>query len=408
MKCAKCGYLGFETGDRCRNCGFDFSLLADAPTTRTTTPAAGPGRSEVSAGAAQSPLATPDAPEWLAALDRTVGSTGQTPAARPLDVHGFLDRSLPDADGPDAVALDPPRPVPPTPVDLLPRAAAPAQQAPDAVAADEPDSADGDGPTIAGIGDGLGFDAPPAARNDVLGDLSMKTPAVPMASVARVAVAAAGGGRSPALPLFGPIDDEPPAQLRAEPRPPIAVRRTPEAARVRALAREIMPPPEAPALQFADPDEASAVATVEVPAAIGPQAATPSRRLLAAGVDVAALAALSGAIVALTLRMLDLPVSAWQALPLGPMGGFLVLLVFAYLCTFVAVGGQTIGKMVAGVRVVTTDGCAPGLATAVRRAAASLVSAAIVGLGFVPALLGRRLALHDRLAGTRVVDVPPA
>lgn len=26
MKCSKCGYLGFETGDRCRNCGYDFSL----------------------------------------------------------------------------------------------------------------------------------------------------------------------------------------------------------------------------------------------------------------------------------------------------------------------------------------------------------------------------------------------
>src|SRR5262245_23399760 len=26
MKCPKCGYLGFETSDRCRNCGYDFSL----------------------------------------------------------------------------------------------------------------------------------------------------------------------------------------------------------------------------------------------------------------------------------------------------------------------------------------------------------------------------------------------
>lgn len=28
MKCPKCGYLGFESGDRCRNCGYDFSLPA--------------------------------------------------------------------------------------------------------------------------------------------------------------------------------------------------------------------------------------------------------------------------------------------------------------------------------------------------------------------------------------------
>src|SRR5258708_2401667 len=29
MKCSKCGYLGFETGDRCRNCGYEFWLAAD-------------------------------------------------------------------------------------------------------------------------------------------------------------------------------------------------------------------------------------------------------------------------------------------------------------------------------------------------------------------------------------------
>jgi uncharacterized RDD family membrane protein YckC len=33
MKCPKCGYLGYETTDRCRNCGYDFLLAAaaDAP-----------------------------------------------------------------------------------------------------------------------------------------------------------------------------------------------------------------------------------------------------------------------------------------------------------------------------------------------------------------------------------------
>ena len=33
MKCPKCHYLGFETGDRCKNCGYDFSLLALADET---------------------------------------------------------------------------------------------------------------------------------------------------------------------------------------------------------------------------------------------------------------------------------------------------------------------------------------------------------------------------------------
>jgi len=29
VKCPKCNYLGFETGDRCKNCGYDFSLMSD-------------------------------------------------------------------------------------------------------------------------------------------------------------------------------------------------------------------------------------------------------------------------------------------------------------------------------------------------------------------------------------------
>lgn len=39
MKCPKCGYLGFEPSDRCRHCGYEFSLSA-AP-----EPAVGGGRS---------------------------------------------------------------------------------------------------------------------------------------------------------------------------------------------------------------------------------------------------------------------------------------------------------------------------------------------------------------------------
>jgi uncharacterized RDD family membrane protein YckC len=27
MKCPKCGFLGFDSGDRCKNCGYDFSLI---------------------------------------------------------------------------------------------------------------------------------------------------------------------------------------------------------------------------------------------------------------------------------------------------------------------------------------------------------------------------------------------
>jgi rubredoxin len=30
MKCPKCQYISFDSGDRCRNCGYEFSLAADA------------------------------------------------------------------------------------------------------------------------------------------------------------------------------------------------------------------------------------------------------------------------------------------------------------------------------------------------------------------------------------------
>src|SRR5215831_149141 len=30
-KCPKCQYFSFDSGDRCRNCGYDFSLARQAP-----------------------------------------------------------------------------------------------------------------------------------------------------------------------------------------------------------------------------------------------------------------------------------------------------------------------------------------------------------------------------------------
>ncbi len=96
-------------------------------------------------------------------------------------------------------------------------------------------------------------------------------------------------------------------------------------------------------------------------------------------------------------------------LPLAPLVSFLVLLDGGYLSTFVAAGGQTIGKMAAGTRVIPADPAAPAservsFGQAVVRAAGYLVSALPVGLGFLPAFFGQeRRALHDRLADTRVV-----
>ena len=66
------------------------------------------------------------------------------------------------------------------------------------------------------------------------------------------------------------------------------------------------------------------------------------------------------------------------------------------------VGGQTFGKMAFGVRVVDRGGCP--VTTAVARALGYLVSVLPLGLGVVSMFLdSERCALHDRLAGTRVL-----
>jgi uncharacterized RDD family membrane protein YckC len=75
---------------------------------------------------------------------------------------------------------------------------------------------------------------------------------------------------------------------------------------------------------------------------------------------------------------------------------------------FVAAGGQTIGKMAAGIRVVPGDPAAPlservTFGHAVLRAAAFFLSLLPLGLGLVPAFFGDRRGVHDRLADTRVV-----
>lgn len=44
MKCPKCGYLGFDQSDRCRNCGYDFGLaIQPAPPEVSIRPPAGAG-----------------------------------------------------------------------------------------------------------------------------------------------------------------------------------------------------------------------------------------------------------------------------------------------------------------------------------------------------------------------------
>ncbi len=136
---------------------------------------------------------------------------------------------------------------------------------------------------------------------------------------------------------------------------------------------------------------------------------SPIRRLVAASLDYALLLGIDAAIVYFTLRIAGLSMLDWRVLPVVPLGLFLGVIALAYVGVFTAIGGQTIGKMAARIRVVsddTTSGAGPfGAAQAVKRTAGLMVSWFTGGLGFLPALVGERRTLHDRLSGTRVVNL---
>jgi uncharacterized RDD family membrane protein YckC len=321
MKCPKCGYLGFERVDRCRNCGYDFALSAPIPEPdliiRRDT--------EVS-----------DAPEDLSLIDAASWTSGRMSDAGP-----DLDRIIGDF---------------------------------------EPE------------------------RGHVEGKPS---PVVAATEMTRLEP-------REELPLFGPPipDDEPLITRPSPPRPPLAVRRaTPESSRLRAE-----PQPRTPTLDFLVESREPAAPPVVLPAdrAIAPpdtwQADAASEdagvgaRLLAVLVDLLILAVIDVVVVYFTMQLCYLTVDDLGLLPKGPLIAFLIVQNGGYLVAFTA-GGQTLGKMMAGIRVVQSD--ADGtldLGRAFLRTLMWFVLALPGGLGFLTALFSRdHRGIHDRFAGTRVV-----
>jgi uncharacterized RDD family membrane protein YckC len=316
MKCPTCGYIGFETSDRCRNCGYDFGLASQAP------PAA----------------------ELSLHADQTEG------ALKELDIRGTAPGAA--------------RPV---------TGARPARTS---VATRQPD-----------------IDKVLQNLDRVLGEPSS----------------------APDLPLF---DDEPHSSAElaplvdagAAPRRPLAVRRaTPDPARLRPKpVRHQSPAPRAlelPLPEAAEPVRASLPyePSTTVEPTVG---APPVRRALAAALDLAILGAIDCVVVYFTLRMCGLSTAQIAVLPPIPLGAFFLLVNGGYLATFTAAGGQTIGKMALGLKVVGHADLPVSAGLAVVRALGCLASVASLGLGFLPALLGEGgRAIEDRLADTRVVRV---
>jgi uncharacterized RDD family membrane protein YckC len=299
MKCPKCQYISFDSNERCRNCGYEFSLAADTASfdlpIQTGDEALGP---LTDFALEHHKVPAPSAPGAATPLADFAATPLPRPITSSFDLPLFKERRR----GEDVPLVTPPAvPRPPVAVRKSIPVSRPANRA-----ADEPV---------------LDLDAAPQAR--------------------------ASGRREMSLEISGPTPD--------------------------------------------DADESVA--------AVG-------TRLLAAVVDAVILGSIGLLVLYLTLKVCGLQFARVAAIPPAPFAAFLLLIAGGYLTLFTAAGGQTIGKMAAGIRVVSTDidRRRVPLGHSVVRAAAYMASALPAGLGFLPALFGGdRRALHDRLADTRVV-----
>lgn len=284
MKCPKCGYLGFEAVDRCRNCGYEFSL---AP----------------------------------------ASATAELPIRQPGDSVEPVD-------------------------DLALGSAAPSAASPLAAFLQEE-----------------GIRAAPRHR------------ATPFE-----------------LPLFGQAapDDAPLITRPSPPRSPLSVRRaTPEAPKLRSSQ------PRAPMLDLSPPLAAGVTAPV---AGQRSELASLGARLTAVLLDLAILAAIDAVVIYFTLQICGLTIRELSVVIKGPLVAFLLFQNAGYLVAF-TLGGQTLGKMAAGIKVVPEDQDSPlGLGPSIVRTLVWALLAAPAGLGFATALFSDdRRGLHDRCAGTRVI-----
>jgi uncharacterized RDD family membrane protein YckC len=295
MRCPKCQYISFDSGERCRNCGYEFSLTSetrplDLPI-QTGDEAIGPLSDfalESRPGAAQADTAK--LPDTVAPTPRPISS---------FDLPLFKERRTSD---------DPPVAAPP----LAPR-------------------------------------TPLSVRRS--------TPTPPRSSN-RMSV------------------DDPVLDLGMADSPP------------RSFSR------------------GSAVPQPVVESDSGADAAPVVPRILAGLIDSIILLTIGSIVLYLTLRMCRLPLSRVALIPPLPFISFLLLIAGGYFTLFTAAGGQTIGKMAAGIRVVSMDQeyGRVTLGHSVLRAAAYAVSALPAGVGFLLAIVGAdKRAIHDRLADTRVV-----
>jgi uncharacterized RDD family membrane protein YckC len=291
MKCPKCGYLGFERVERCRNCGYDFSLASVVTLPELPIRSQADDREDI---------------EDLSLIDAAADATVReaVPELRPVSTVAGL----------------------PFRADELPLISKPSAPR-----------------------------APLAVRR--------ATPEVPRVRTE--------SPRAPLLDLSLALDDSDTLQPTS-----------------------LTPGERARTEEWTEPSDDVEVASV-------------GARIFAAGLDIGLLAVVDVAVIYLTIAICGLALGEAYVLPKAPLAAFLALQNGGYFVAFTA-GGQTIGKMAAGIRVVPARSpyTAVGLESALLRTLVWVVLVAPAGLGLVTALFNRdRCGLHDRAAGTRVIRV---
>ena len=212
------------------------------------------------------------------------------------------------------------------------------------------------------------------------------------------------------LPLFGQpqADDRPLITKPRPPRAPLSVRRaTPEVPRLRSEPR-----PQNFDLTFdADAAAAGGAAQRAHDAPRLEDASHPPRshvelesqaglgaRFVAAAIDVVLLAAVDVLVVYFTMQISGVSLFEVGVIPKAPLLVYLLVQNGGYFVAFTA-GGQTLGKMAMGIKVITDDEHdALDLGRAFVRTLMWGVLAAPVGLGFLTALTRDGRGLHDRVA----------
>ena len=390
MRCPKCHYLSFDPEPRCRNCGYDLEV-ADADLALHAADSA-----EEDSVPDLTLHERPNAAAAAVTLELIhTGSKGRAAVAERSGRHSEKGRFTLVEEPVDEIYEEPARQLEPEPLQM-----------------DSDPELDAEPPPAIA----------PSFASEFARELAQEPERAPEPifraphTTTEMPLFVKGMGESDltASAMDLPSDDIPVVPAT---RPPLAVRRAaPESVRAQTrttterrlgpLDHDLLEDLRRVEREEAVREREPRIDPVGIEYAYSDEPVEPRIRLAAAGIDVAVLGGIAAFVFWATLRLCNVSVSdvGWSALI--PFVIFIAVMDLTYLLMFTAAGGQTVGKMLMHIRVVGEDQAIDepvALGRAAWRAGLSMISVVALGLGWLPALFGRGLTIHDRLAHTRVV-----